>query len=81
MVNADLREVCRHQGLMVSGVKSALQSRIRQRKLDLLFPDSVVSRVSDREVMLVQPEHFGFWVDQCWRRHRLGVCARRGRDN
>jgi E3 SUMO-protein ligase PIAS1 len=35
MVNADLREVCRQEGLMVSGRKSELQSRIENRASSL----------------------------------------------
>ena len=33
LLNNDLKDICRDHGLQVSGVKSALQQRIQQRKL------------------------------------------------
>lgn len=32
LLNADLKLICKNEGLLVSGVKAALQSRILERK-------------------------------------------------
>jgi hypothetical protein len=48
LVNADLREVCRSEGLQVSGVKSILQRRIWEREScpDLPLRNSAVAATS-----------------------------------